>query len=161
MTLVSRTHAVRRERAPALGRNVPTWESVTVSAEQNPDVPTAPDSSDDVAELVPSWLDWSEAAEQLHVSVSKVRQLIREHQLAAAVPVPGQGQKVPAELIMDGEVVKGVPGLLTVLHDTGYDDREAIAWMFTPDDTLPGRPIDALRENRGSEVKRRAQAMGF
>ena len=28
------------------------------------------------------------------------------------------------------------------------------------DDDLPGRPIDALRENRGSEVKRRAQAMG-
>ncbi|MGZ4493479.1 MAG: Rv2175c family DNA-binding protein [Nocardioides sp.] len=114
-----------------------------------------------LAELVPSWLDWSEASELLHVSVSKVRQLIREHQLAAVVPVPGGGQKVPAELIMDGEVVKGVPGLLTVLHDTGYDDAAAIRWIFTADDTLPGRPIDALRENRGSEVKRRAQALGF
>jgi excisionase family DNA binding protein len=130
-----------------------------VSAEQNPQTPAS--DQVDLAELVPSWLDWSQAAELLHVSVSKVRQLIREHQLAAVVPVPGQGQKVPAELIMDGEIVKGVPGLLTVLHDTGYDDRAAITWMFTPDDTLPGRPIDALRENRGSEVKRRAQAMGF
>ncbi len=111
--------------------------------------------------LVGEWLDWSQASQELHVSVSKVRQLIREHQLAAAVPVAGQGQKVPAALIMDGEIVKGVPGVLTVLHDGGYDDREILHWLFTPDDTLPGRPIDALRENRGSEVKRRAQAMAF
>ena len=115
----------------------------------------------DLNELIAEWLDWSQAGDRLHVSVSKVRQLIREHQLAAAVPTPGAGQKIPAELIMDGEIVKGVPGLLTVLHDTGYDDRAILRWLFTADDTLPGRPIDALRENRGSEVKRRAQAMGF
>jgi Rv2175c C-terminal domain of unknown function len=116
---------------------------------------------DDLASLVGEWLDWSQASEALHVSVSKVRQLIREHQLAAAVPVPGEGQKIPAEFVMDGVIVKGLPGLLTVLHDTGYDDRDVIAWLFTADESLPGRPIDALRENRGSEVKRRAQAMGF
>lgn len=63
--------------------------------------------------------------------------------------------------MMDGQVVKGVPGVLTLLHDGGYDDRQAIAWLFTHDDTVPGRPIDALRENRGAEVKRRAQAMAF
>jgi len=118
-------------------------------------------SSHDLDTLVDEWLDWSETAARLHVSVSKVRQLIREHQLAAAVPVEGRGQKVPSALVMDGQVVKGVPGVLTVLHDGGYDDRAILAWLFTPDDSLPGRPIDALRENRGSEVKRRAQAMAF
>lgn len=115
----------------------------------------------DLDQLVGEWLDWSQAADLLGVSVSKVRQLIREHQLAAAVPSPGAGQQVPAALILDGEVVKGVPGVLTVLHDGGYDDREALAWLFTDDETIPGRPIDALRENRGAEVKRRAQAMAF
>ena len=115
----------------------------------------------DLGTLIDDWLDWSEASKALGVSVSKVRQLIREHQLAAAVPSPGAGQQVPAGLIMDGEIVKGVPGLLVVLHDGGYDDREILRWLFTADDTLPGRPIDALRENRGSEVKRRAQAMAF
>jgi hypothetical protein len=118
-------------------------------------------ATDDLAVLVGEWLDWSQAGRLLGISVSKVRQLIREHQLAAAVPTPGAGQQVPAELIADGVVVKGVPGVLTVLHDGGYDDRQSIAWLFTPDDTIPGRPIDALRENRGSEVKRRAQAMAF
>ena len=111
--------------------------------------------------LVEEWLTWSQASELLHVSVSKVRQLIREHQLAAVVPYPGAGQQVPAALIEDGLVVKGVPGVLTVLHDGGYDDAQAITWLFTDDPTLPGRPVDALRENRGAEVKRRAQAMAF
>ena len=122
---------------------------------------TEPSQSTDLNDLVGEWLDWSEASELLNVSVSKVRQLIREHSLAAAVPVEGQGQKVPAALIMDGEIVKGVAGVLTVLHDGNFEDREAITWLFTADDTLPGRPIDAMRENRGSEVKRRAQALGF
>jgi Rv2175c C-terminal domain of unknown function len=115
----------------------------------------------DLETLVGEWLDWGQASDLLGVSVSKVRQLIREHQLAAVVPAPGAGQKVPAALIMDGQIVKGVPGVLTVLHDGGYEDREALAWLFTADDTVPGRPIDALRENRGAEVKRRAQAMAF
>ena len=115
----------------------------------------------DLEDLVGDWLDWSQASDLLNVSVSKVRQLIREHQLAAVVPTPGGGQKIPAALIMDGEIVKGVPGVLTVLHDGGYDDRESLTWLFTHDDTVPGRPIDALRENRGAEVKRRAQAMAF
>jgi hypothetical protein len=115
----------------------------------------------DLGTLVPEWLDWKATGAALGVPVSKVRQLIREHQLAAAVPSEGAGQQVPAELVMDGEIVKGVSGLLTLLHDGGYDDREIIAWMFTADDSLPGRPIDALRENRGSEVKRRAQAMSL
>jgi hypothetical protein len=110
---------------------------------------------------VDEWIDWAQASELLGISVSKVRQLIREHQLAAAVPVPGEGQKLPAALIQDGLVVKGVPGVLTVLHDGGYDDREALVWLFTPDETIPGSPIQALRENRGSEIKRRAQAMAF
>lgn len=121
----------------------------------------ADDAPRDLAALIDEWLDWKATGEALGVTVSKVRQLIREHQLAAAVPVAGQGQQVPAELLTDGDIVKGVPGVLTVLHDGGYDDRESLAWLFTPDDSLPGRPIDALRENRGSEVKRRAQAMAF
>lgn len=115
----------------------------------------------DLAALISDWSDWKAAGQALGVSVTKVRTWIREHHLAAAVPTPGAGQQVPSELIQDGEIVKGIPGLLTLLHDGGYDDRQILAWLFTPDETLPGRPIDALRENRGSEVKRRAQAMAF
>ncbi|GAB3999544.1 Rv2175c family DNA-binding protein [Nocardioides marmoraquaticus] len=115
----------------------------------------------DLNTLVGEWLDWKGVATELGVSVGKVRTLIREHQLAAVVPVPGEGPKVPAALLRDGEVVKGVPGLITVLSDGGWSDHEILTWVFTPDDTLPGRPIDALREDRGSEAKRRAQAIAL
>lgn len=114
-----------------------------------------------IEDLVDSWLDWAGAGAVLGVSVSRTRQLVKEQQLAAVVSSPGQPPRIPADLLMDGAIVKGVPGLLTVLHDGGYDDLEILTWLFTPDDSLPGRPIDALRENRGTEVKRRAQAMAF
>lgn len=121
------------------------------------DVPLA---ERDLSALVPEWLTWAEVAELLGVTPGKVRTMIKEHELAAAVSEPGAGPRVPADFIQDGLVVKGLPGLLTVLHDQNFDDRECIAWLFTDDD-LPGRPIDALRENRGREAKRRAQVLGF
>jgi hypothetical protein len=116
----------------------------------------------DLSQLVDEWLDWVQAGELLGVTPAKVRTMIREHELAGAVPEPGAGLQVPAAFLDAEEVlvVKGLGGLLTLMHDNGYDDRECIAWLFLDAD-LPGRPIDALRENRGSEVKRRAQAMGF
>lgn len=121
----------------------------------------------DLAALVTDWLDWSQTATALGVTVGKVRTMIRDHELAAAVPTPGvrgAGQRVPGLFIVEGErgpeIVKGLSGVLTLMHDGGYDDRETIAWLFL-DAGLPGRPIDALRENRGAEVKRRAQAMAF
>ena len=138
----------------AVGESRGFWQHGPVSDDTATNTP-------DLGVLIEEWLDWKAAGDALGVSVNKIRQYIREHQLAAAVPSAGAGQRVPAELIMDGEIVKGVPGLLTVFHDGGYDDREILTWLFTADDTLPGRPIDALRENRGSEVKRRAQAMSL
>ena len=115
----------------------------------------------DLSTLVDEWLDWDQAAARLEVTPAKVRTMIRDHELAAAVPrrAPGRGCR-PTSSTTTGLPVKGLAGLLTVLHDGGYDDREIIAWLFTDAD-LPGRPIDALRENRGAEVKRRAQAMAL
>ncbi len=117
--------------------------------------------SDHLGALVGDWLDWKTAGETLGVPASRIGQLIRDHQLAGAVYQRGAGVQVPAAFFDQGEIVKGVSGLVTLLHDGGYDDHEILGWMFTADDTLPGRPIDALRENRGSEVKRRAQAMAL
>ena len=86
--------------------------------------------------------------------------MIREHQLAAAVPAGGRGPAGAGGVRPQRRDRQGPPGLLTIFHDAGWDDREAIEWIFTDAD-LPGRPIDALRENRGAEVKRRAQALAF
>ena len=108
---------------------------------------------------VDSWLTFSQAAEQLDLSATKVRQLVREHQLAAVRPEDLREPAIPAEFVLDGAIVKGLAGTLVVLADHGFSDAESIEWLFTADDSLPGRPIDALRDNRGKEVHRRAQAI--
>lgn len=109
--------------------------------------------------LVDTWLTLTDAADRLGMSATKVRQLVRDHQLAAVRREELGEPGIPAAFIQDGVVVKGLPGTLTLLSDHGLDDTESIEWLFTPDDSLPGRPIDALRENRGTEVRRRAQAI--
>ena len=107
----------------------------------------------------PTFVPVPEIAIRLGIVVTRVHQLIRERQLIA---VRADGVlRVPAEFVADGLVVKGLPGTITLLTDGGYRDEEIIDWRFTPEDSLPGTPIDALRENRGREVHRRAQAAGY
>ncbi len=101
-----------------------------------------------------------DVAERLGLSVTKVRQALRDGQLVA---VRRDGVLcVPAEFLMaDGSIVKGLPGTINVLADAGFAPDEMVRWLFTSDDTLPGRPIDALRATGGREVKRRAQALAL
>ena len=54
-----------------------------------------------------------------------------------------------------------LPGVLTLLRDAGYNDAEALRWLYSPDDSLPGTPAAALNGDGVTEVKRRAQALGF
>jgi excisionase family DNA binding protein len=108
--------------------------------------------------LVPAWLTVPEAADLLGVGVNRVRQLVTDRQLLA---VRREGVlMVPADFVQDGRVLKGLPGVLTLLADAKYGDDEALRWLYTDDD-IPGSPVQALVENRGTEVKRRAQALGF
>ncbi len=119
------------------------------------------DGTADIAALVGEWLDLPTVGEQLDIEVGRVRQLLRDGQLLA-VRRDGDGPLVvPADFVQDGHVVKGLTGTITLLRDAKYADDEAIRWLFTADDSLPGTPVQALRENRGREVKRRAQAAGF
>jgi len=111
--------------------------------------------------LVGSWLTLSEVAERLRTDVSRVRQLVRDRQVVAVRRGDGNALMVPERFVQDGQVLKGLPGTLTLLGDARYTDEEAVRWLFTPDDSLPGAPVDALAQNRGTEVKRRAQALGF
>jgi hypothetical protein len=110
---------------------------------------------------VGAWLTLPEAADQLRTDVGKVRQLIRDRRVIAFRRGDPPRLEVPAAFFQDGAVVKGLPGLLTVLADAGFDDEAALRWMFIADDSLPGTPIEALRENRSREVTRRAQALAL
>ena len=110
--------------------------------------------------LVGEWLSIPEVAGRLEISVSRVKQLLRDHKLLAVTRPDGE-RGVPATFLDGGQVVKGLSGTLTVLFDCGFDAEEALRWLFTADETLPGTPIEALYAHRGTEVNRRAQALAF
>ncbi|GHD84013.1 Rv2175c family DNA-binding protein [Streptomyces naganishii] len=109
--------------------------------------------------LVPAWLTLPDIAEQMGVEVTRVRQLVKDGQLIAVRRGENRALHVPAAFIDGDKVVKGLSGTLTLLRDDGFTVEEMIEWLFTPDPTLPGTPAQALGENRGTEVKRRAQAL--
>ncbi|KIF74080.1 transcriptional regulator [Streptomyces sp. 150FB] len=109
--------------------------------------------------LVPEWLHLPDIAEIFDVQVTRVRQLVKEGQLIAVRRGENRALQVPAAFIDGGKVVKGLAGTLTLLRDDGWSDEEMLEWLFTPDPSLPGTPAQALSENRGTEVKRRAQAL--
>lgn len=112
-----------------------------------------------VTELVTDWVSVEETAERIGLSSTQVRRLVRDGDLLA-LPVPGcHGPQVPALFLAEGQLVKGLSGTLTLLRDARHGPQESLVWLFTPEPSLPGRPIDALRANRGAEVRRRAQAM--
>lgn len=100
-----------------------------------------------------------DVAQRLGLPITRVHQMMRDGQLMG---VRRNGVVlIPAEFLSGDAVVKGLPGTITLLRDSGYSAEEILRWLFTAEDSLPGTPIGALRTNRGREVKRRAQAMGF
>jgi hypothetical protein len=101
-----------------------------------------------------------DAAELLALPITKVHQLIKDGKLV--VIRDEQGRRVlPRIFVAQGSPLKGLPGVITLLRDGGYSDDEIVDWLLRPDDSLPGSPAQALAENRGTEVKRRAQAAAF
>lgn len=110
--------------------------------------------------LVGDWLTLSEMAERLGTRVGQVKQMLRHRKLIGARRGRGETQ-VPAAFLAGDRILKGLPGTLTVLADCGYSDVESLRWLFTADDSLPGTPVQAIAEDRGKEVNRRAQVLGF
>ena len=117
-------------------------------------------SADDVLDPDIEVLTLADVASRLGLPVSRVQQALRDGHLLA---VRREGALVvPAAFLTDeGTIVKGLPGTITVLTDSGFTPNDIMRWLFTADDSLPGTPIEALRTNRGTEVKRRAQALAF
>jgi hypothetical protein len=117
--------------------------------------------TDDVDQLVPDWLTLPDLGDLLGLDAVRARQLVRDQVVVAVRRGEKNVLSVPSDFVHDGALLKGLSGTLTVLADGGFDSNEAIRWLYTLDDSLPGTPIAALAANRGTEVKRRAQASGF
>jgi hypothetical protein len=105
------------------------------------------------------WIALPDIALMFDVKITKVHQMVKDRELIA---VRRDGVlRVPGELVANDTVRKHLPGVLNLLHDAGYNDEEAMRWLYTADPSLPGTPATALGGPRATEVKRRAQALGF
>ncbi|WP_055121570.1 Rv2175c family DNA-binding protein [Corynebacterium oculi] len=105
-------------------------------------------------------LTLEEASERLGILVTRVIDMIRDHKIIA---ITHEGVRMIPEIFLGdkGTVQRFVPGAIALLSDGGYSDEEIIRYLFTEDDSLPGRPIDALHGHLAREVMRRAQAMAL
>jgi len=110
--------------------------------------------------MVSDWLTIPEVADRLGLPASRVKQCLRERKLLA-VQRPEGKYSVPAAFLDGDQIVRGLHGTLTVLFDCGFTEPEALRWLFTVDETLPGTPIQAITEHRCTEVNRRAQALAI
>jgi len=118
-------------------------------------IPTCPDvlPADEETLVVP------DVADHLGVPVTRVHALLQEGKLVA---VERRGVPQVPVLLLDADGVnKFASGALAVLADGGYRPEEALTWLWTEDESLPGRPIDGLHGHLAREVIRRAQALAF
>ena len=111
--------------------------------------------------LVGDWVTIPEIAQALDLKVTRVHNLISDGTLIALRDPETNVRKVPALFQNGSRVLESLKGTLAVLKDSGFSDEEAITWLYTNDESLPGRPIDALIDGRKTEIRRRAQALAW
>ena len=111
--------------------------------------------------LVGDWVTSPDIAQALDLKVTRVHNLISDGTLIALRDPETNVRKVPALFLHGSRVLESLKGTLVVLKDSGFSDEEAIVWLYTEDESLPGRPIDALIDGRKTEIRRRAQALAW
>lgn len=113
----------------------------------------------DVLSAEESTLTVPDVADRIGVSVTRVHALLQEGKLIAVNR--GDVPQIPEQLLDRTEVNRFTPGVLSLLADGGYRPEEILTWLYTEDESLPGRPVDALHGHLAREVMRRAQAMAL
>jgi excisionase family DNA binding protein len=138
---------------------------VTSSTDQTSDLPSNDPSEEaiNLESLVGEWVTVPDAAERLGVPLTHVRQLIVDREVLAARIGERNVIAIPAKFFDETGPRPELKGTFTVLADGGLNDDESIAWLFTPDPTLPveGAPIDAMLAGHKTEIRRRAQELAF
>ncbi|MGP6172791.1 Rv2175c family DNA-binding protein [Corynebacterium sp. A21] len=108
-------------------------------------------------------LNLPEVAELLNVPITRVNDLLNTGKVLAVVRDGVRHVPVAFFIEKSGEssVNKFLSGTITLLHDGGYDTEGILKFLYTEDESLPGRPIDGLQGHLAREVVRRAQGMAI
>lgn len=120
----------------------------------------AGDALAEVDRLVGRWLPLPDVAEQLGLPFPKVRRLVDDRALVAVRRGAPKVLSVPEAFVVP-TLLEPLAGTLSVLRDSGYEDLDALRWLFTPDDSLGGTPVEQLRLGHKTEIRRRAQALAL
>lgn len=120
------------------------WQSLTVT---------------EPLDQITDWLTIPEAGELLGIVPGKVRRLIEEHHLIGIKT--DNVQRIPAEIIINGEPLPSLRGTIVLLLDSGFTLGGAIKWLYTVEDSLATTPMAALISGRKTEVRRVAQSLAF
>lgn len=102
------------------------------------------------------WLSVPDAAERLEVTPTKVRQWVEEKFLLGSRRT---GVFLIPEILVEGGLLKELPGTATVLLDGGFGEDEALDWLLEHHEVLAMSPVEALRMGRKKEVRRLAQGL--
>ena len=120
------------------------------------------------ASLEPAaWYSVPEVAEMLGLRQRDVRAMVKEKRLLAVPHGANAAPSVPVELLVRAgdaggpAVLPSLPGTLTLLADSGYDDVQSLRWLYSVNDELETTPIQALLEGRTHAVRRAALALAF
>ena len=109
-------------------------------------------------------LSTEEVCRLLGIEERRLKQLIRDRVLIEARGDDGV-RGVPQEVLVKGangwEPLPFLQGTLTLLADDGLTAEEAAAWLYTVQDELGERPIDALTSGRHHRVNRIASTLAF
>ncbi len=105
----------------------------------------------------PEWLTLPDLVEALGEPLGRVRRLIDERHLIGS---RRSGVfAVPSIFLVDGRPLSSLRGTIIALQDAGFDDDEAIDWLFAEEETLGRTPIAALLDGHKSAVRRVARTV--
>ncbi len=105
------------------------------------------------------YLTIPELVERWQTTPGKLRRMIEDRHLAA-VRIDGV-LSIPAEFVTEHEPLNSLRGTLLALHDAGFSDEEAVAWLLGENEELGERPVAALIAGRKSAVRRATQSLAF
>ena len=105
-----------------------------------------------------------EACRLLGIEERRLKQLIRDRVLIEGRGADGR-RGIPRDVIVKGangwEPLAFLQGTLTLLADDGFTSDESLDWLYTLQEELGERPIDALVSGRHHRVNRIASTLAF
>ena len=111
-----------------------------------------------------SVLSADEVCRLLGIEERRLKQLIRDRVLIEERTARGE-RGIPREVIVKGangwEPLQVLQGTLTLLADDGFTPEESLEWLYTLQDELGERPIDAMTSGRHHRVNRIASTLAF